>query len=226
MNGDRTGTFGAADSSFGPREAAWFRTRLALRLAVPLDRDARLASLKVACSAMLAAPPVTILLIAPADRLTLGTVAGLCCAGLPGFTASAWAAAGLRDTRHLAAHGLRQAGAEQRIAWLLAAMRLALFAGVGALAGGLLVALLRAPLGAALPQYSPLHGMFAADAFTWLLGVVLTAVLAVGGALLASSPIWTRIDWTRFKHQWTRVKHHATRQWMRFTSLRGSRPPR
>ncbi len=194
-------TVGTIDSYSQPRDAAWFRTRLALRLAVPLDRAPRLAALRVAGSAALAAPPITIALVAPSAKLTLGAVTGLCCAALPGFTATAWNAAGLRDTRHRAARGLRQAGAEQRIAWLLAAIRLSLFAGVGALAGSLLLALVRMPLSAVLPHYSPLRRMLTANMSTWLLGTALTVMLVIGGALLASSLVWLRIDWTRL---WTR----------------------
>lgn len=233
------GTLAALDGYFEPREAAWFRTRLAVRLAVPLERDAWIAALKVAASTALAAPPVAIALIAPAAKLTLGTVTGLCCAALPGFAATAWTAADLRHARLLATRGLRQAGAEQRTAWLIGAVRLPLFAGVGALASSVLVALLHAALGGALPQDSPLHGMFAADALTWLLSVALTTALAAGGALLASSPMWERVDWTRFA-VWRRVNTPAVK-WLgdarrtfarlrsrlpRVTATRRSRPPR
>jgi hypothetical protein len=209
-------TFSTADGYFEPREAAWFRTRLALRLAVPRERNARMAALKVAASAALAAPPVTITLIAPVGTLTLGAVTGLFCAGLPGFAATAWTAAGLRETRLLATRGLRQAGAEQWTAWLLGAARVSLFAGIGALTGSALITPSLATLGTALPGsgHSPLHGMFAADALTWLLSVVVTPVLAAVGALLASSPVWEQVDRSRF----ARVLHvRATRR---------SRPPR
>ncbi|HEV2342622.1 MAG TPA: hypothetical protein VGS97_00895 [Actinocrinis sp.] len=192
------GTLVAADGYFEPRETAWFRTRLALRLAVPVERGARVAALKLAASAALAAPPVTIVLIAPMATLTLGSVTGLLAAGLPGFAATAWTAAGLRESRLLATRGLRQAGAEQRTAWLIGAARLCLFAGIGALAGSALVALTHATLGAAVPDYSPLHRMFAANALTWLPAITVTTTLAAVGALLASSPLWEQIDWSRF----------------------------
>lgn len=193
-----------ADSFFEPRDAAWFRARLTLRLAVPLDRHAQLAALKVAGSTALAAPPITIALIAPAAKLTPSTVLGLFCAALPGFAATAWTAAGLRDTRQLALRGLRQAGAEQRLAWLIAAARLSLFAGIGASTGCTFLALSHAPLGTVLPQHSPLRGMFAADTPSWLIGVALTVMLTIGGALLASSPVWTSTDWGRFA-VWRRI---------------------
>ena len=204
-------TADAVDSSFEPREAAWFRTRLTLRLAVPLDRHARIAALKVAGAAALASPPITIALIAPAAKLTLGAVFGLFCAGLPGLAATAWTAAGQRETRQQALRGLRQAGAEQRLAWLIAAARLSLFAGTGALTGSLFLALSHAPLGTVLPRQSPLRGMFAADAVTWLIGVALTALLTVGEALLASSPMWITVDWGRFTG-WLRVRRYAARR--------------
>lgn len=228
------GTADEVDSYFTPREAAWFRARLTLRLAVPLDRQARVAALKVAGSAALAAPPITIALIAPAGKLTLSAAFGLLCAGLPGLAATAWSAAGVRETRQLAARALRQAGAEQRQAWLFAAARLSLFAGIGALAGCAVLALSHAPLGGVLPKHSPMRGMFAVDAPTWLIGVPLTTMLAISGSLLASSPLWTTVDWSRFAI-WRRVSVPAA-TWvadvrrgierLRIKAPRGSRPPR
>jgi len=104
----------AAEDYFAPREAPWFRARLAVRVAVPLDRGARTAATRVAWSTLLAAPPVTIALVAPTASLTLGNVLGLSCAALPGVTATIWSAARLTETRWLAALALRQAGAEHR----------------------------------------------------------------------------------------------------------------
>lgn len=231
MNGDAAAD--AVDSYFLPREAAWFRARLTLRLAAPLDRHARLAALKVAGSAALAAPPLTIALIAPAAKLTLSTAFALVCAALPGLAATAWTAAGLRETRRLAARALRQAGAEQRTAWLISAARLSLAAGLGALAGCLFVAFSHAPLGTVFPKHSPLRGMFVADAPTWLIGVALTVMLAIAGSLLASSPVWLTVDWSRFA-LWRRVNLPAL-TWaadvlrgierLRVRAPRGSRPP-
>ena len=227
-------TADAVDSYFMPREAAWFRARLTLRLAVPLERHAKVAALKVAGSAAVAAPPITIALIAPAAKLSLSTVFGLFCAGLPGLAATAWTAAEQRETRQLAARALRQAGAEQRQAWLISAARLSLFAGIGALAGSVFLALAHAPLGAVFPRHSPLRGMFAADAPTWLIGVALTALLTIGEALLASSPVWMTVDWSRFTI-WRRVstptatllgdvRRGVVR--LRIKAPRGSQPPR
>lgn len=206
-----SGTTDAVDSYFLPRESTWFRARLTLRLAVPFDRRARVAALKVAGSAALVAPPVTLALIAPAAKLTAGTVFGLFCAALPGFAATAWTAAGLRDTRQLTALALRQAGAEQRLAWLISAARLAMFAGIGALVGSVFLVLSHAPLGAALPHRGPMRGMFAVDAPTWLIGIALTALLTISEALLASSPIWVTTDWTRYAI-WRRFRWYATRR--------------
>jgi hypothetical protein len=224
----------AADSYFLPPDAAWFRLRLAFRLAAPLDRSARGAALKVAGSAALAAPPLVIALIAPAAKLNPGAVFGLCCAGLPGLVITAWTAAGLRETRRLAVRALRQAGAEQQMAWLIAAARLTLFAGLGALAGCLFLTLSHAPLGAVLPKHSPLRGMFVADAPTWLISIALTAMLMIGEALLASSPVWMTVEWSRFAI-WRRVSTPAA-AWaadvrrgvarLRIRAARGSRPPR
>jgi hypothetical protein len=186
---------GFAEGYFAPRETPWFRARLALRLAVPLDREAKLAAWKVAWSAAFAAPPLVVALIAPTGKLTAGTVAGLCCAALPGIAATAWSAARLRETRELAGRALRQSGAEQRTAWLIAAARLALFAGFGAIGGALLVAALHVPLGALLPRRAPLHGMFGAGLSTWVSATAITAAAAMGIALTAGSTVWDRIDW-------------------------------
>jgi len=203
---------GFAESYFAPRETPWFRARLALRLAVPLDRDADLAAWKVAWSAALAAPPLTVTLIAPTAKLTIGTVAGLICSALPGIAATVWSAARLRETRELAGRALRQSGAEHRTAWLLAAGRVALFAGLGALSGGLPVAALHVPLGAMLPRRAPLHGMFGAALSTWVSAIAVTTAVATGIALIAGSMAWTRLDWTPVR--------------ARFRALRGGRRPR
>jgi len=192
------GPAGVADDYFTPREAPLFRPRLAFRAAVPLDRGACSAALKVAWSAALVAPPVTITLVAPASALTLGTVLGLCCAGLPGAAALVWSSARLRETRRLAALALRQAGAEHRTAWLIAAGRPTLFAAVGALVTALCLFVLHDPLAAVLPKRSPLYAMFVGGASHWLQAVATTGALVVAGTLLASSQIWARVDWSRF----------------------------
>lgn len=224
-----------ADDYFLPREAAWFRARLTLRLAMPLDRQARSAALKVAGSAALATPPITIALIAPTAKLTFSTAFALFCAAVPGLATTAWTAARLRETRRLAARALRQAGAEQRFAWLIAASRLSMSAGLGALAGCVFLALSHAPLGTVLPKHSPLRGMFVADASTWVSGVALTAMLAIGEALLASSPMWITVDWNRFAI-WHRVStptaallgdvQRGLVRLRRVRAPRGPRPPR
>ncbi len=189
---------GTADDYFTPPETPLFRARLALRTAVPLDRDARSAALKVAWSAALVAPPVAIALVAPASALTPATVLGLCCAGLPGASALVWSAVRLRDTRRLAALALRQAGAEHRTAWLIAAGRPALFAAVGTLVTALCLLLLHDPLAAVLPKRSPLHAMFVGGVSHWLLAVATTSAFVVAGTLLASAQFWARVDWSRF----------------------------
>jgi hypothetical protein len=152
---------------------------------------------------------------------------------LPSLAATAWTAASLRETRRLAARALRQAGAEQRLAWLISAARLSLFAGIGALTGSVILALSHAPLGGVLPKHSPMRGMFAVDAPTWLIGVALTAMLAIGESLLASSPVWTTVDWNRFAI-WRRVSMPAATlagdvrrgvERLRVRAPRGSRPP-
>jgi hypothetical protein len=193
------GAADTADGYFTARETPWFRARLALRVAVPLDRDARVAALRVGWSAALAGPPVTVALVAPDSTLTPGSVSALFCAALPGVVALAWSAARLCGTRQCAARALCQAGAQQRTAWLMAASRLSLFAGGGALAGAAGIAALHDPLVAVLPRRSPLRAMFAGGAQTWLQAVVLAAALAICGALAASSPAWARVEWSRFK---------------------------
>jgi hypothetical protein len=204
------GSVTSADAYFQPREPAWFRARLTLRLAVPLDRDARAAAWRVAWSAALVAPPIVVVLIAPAARLSARTLLGLVCCALPGIAALGWSASAQRDLRRLTARGLRQAGAEHRTAWLIATGRLALFAGAGALAGSVCVALMHAPIGDLLSPTAPLHGLFGAGAPTWLVAVFQTAALAAAGALTASSPVWQRIDLAR----------------LRVSSPRAARPPR
>jgi hypothetical protein len=193
------GSVAAADAYFQPREPAWFRARLTLRLALPLDRDARAAAWRVAWSAALVTPPILVVLIAPAARLSASTLIALFCCALPGIAALAWSASAQRDLRQSTARGLRQAGAEHRTAWLIATGRLALFTGAGALASSVSVALLHAPIGDLLSRRAPLHGMFGAGALTWLAATLQTAALAVAGALTASSPVWQRIDLTRLR---------------------------
>lgn len=170
---------GEADVSAQAPGPAWFHTRLALRLAVPPDRTAWMQAQRVAWSAALLAPPVTITMIAPTGRLTAGTLLRLLCAALPGCAALAWSVAALGHARRLTLHGLLQAGAQRRTARLVAAGRMCLFAASGAVGGAVLVALLHSPVGRIAPRRSPLHGMFGADATTWLVAIMLTAALCV-----------------------------------------------
>jgi hypothetical protein len=186
-----------ADSFFQPREPAWFRARLTLRLALPLDRGAWAAARRVAWSAALVAPPVTVVLVAPANRLSVSMLIGLFCCALPGLYTLIWSAAAQRELRQSTARGLRQAGAEYRTAWLISTGRLALFAAAGALAGSVFVALVHAPIGDLLSRRAPLHGMFGAGTVTWLVAIFQTAALAVAGALAASSPVWQHVDLAR-----------------------------
>jgi hypothetical protein len=197
-SGTGNGTAPTVDTYFMPRETPWFRPRLAVRLAVPLDRSARVGAARVAWSALLTAPPLTTALVAPLPTLTLGAVLGLFCSAVPGLAALTWSASHLRDTRRRTAQGLRQAGAEQHAAGLVAAGRLALFAGFGALVGALFLTALHEPLLALLPRRSPLRPMYAATFFAWTAAVVMTAVFAACGALLASAQFWARVDWSRF----------------------------
>lgn len=218
------GAAATADTFFQPREPAWFRARLTLRLALPLDPGVRAAAWQVAWSAALVAPPVTVVLIAPAGRLTAGTLIGLLCCALPGTAALVWSASAQRDLRRSTARGLRQAGAEHRTAWLIATGRLALFAGAGAFAGSVCVALLHAPIGDLLSRRAPLHGMFGAGPLTWLVAILQTAALAVAGALTASSPVWQRVDLTRLNplpEGWSQSARERARR--RLTRLRRGR---
>lgn len=187
------GPVAVADTYFQPREPAWFRGRLTLRLAVPMDPAARLTAWRVAAAAALVSPPIVVLLIAPAGRLTLSTLLGLVCVGLPGIAALSWSAAALREERRLVARGLRQAGAEHRSAGLIASGRLMLFTAAGAICGVVVVAVLHAPLGALLPQRAPLHGMFGAGAVTWIVALVQTTALTVAVALAAGSATWRHV---------------------------------
>lgn len=188
------GSIAAADALFQPREPAWFRARLALQLAIPPDRGARVAAWRVAWSATLVTPPVVVMLIAPAARLSTSTLIATICCALPGLAALLRSASALRDERRLTARGLRQAGAEHRTAWLIATGRLSLFAAAGAILGAAGVALLHAPLGALLSRRAPLHGMFGAGTLTWLVAGLQAAALAIATALTASSPAWERVN--------------------------------
>lgn len=193
------GSVASADVYFQPREPAWFKARLTLRLALPVERGARAAAWRVAASAALVAPPILVVLVAPAARLSASTLIGLFCCALPGVAALVWSASAQRDVRRSTARGLRQAGAEHRTAWLIATGRLALFAAAGALFGSVCVALLHAPIGDLLSPRAPLHGMFGAGTLTWLVAVLQTAALTFAGTLAASSPVWQRMDLARLR---------------------------
>ncbi|MBS2962840.1 hypothetical protein KGA66_07290 [Actinocrinis puniceicyclus] len=212
----RSAPSGTAHAGRRPGGRAGFHTRLALRLAAPADRAAWAAACRLTWSAALLAPPVTVLLVAPAERLTTGTLARLLCAALPGCGAVVWAAATLGDTRRATARGLRQAGAEAHTARLIASVRPCLFTAGGALGGATLVALLHSPAGKLAPRRSPLHGMFGADAVTWLLVVALTAALCVAVALAADSTARARIG---------RRRPHAVVRGRRISAARAGRRP-
>lgn len=190
------------------REPAGFRLRLALRLALPIDRAAHLDAMRLTWSAVLAALPITVWLAAPVSALGDSAVIGLACAALPGVTATAWSAARLYDARADADRALRQIGAEQRSAWLMAAARVVLFAGLGALAGSVCVLLFHHPLGRLLPKHSPLRPILAVGGADWLAALASTVVLLVLGALVASSALWRRVD-ARARRTWAAIPWSA-----------------
>jgi hypothetical protein len=181
------------------RDSDWSRLRLALRLAAPVERAGRWAARKVAGSAALAAIPITVFFAAPVSALGPGTIAGLFCVALPGVVATGWTVAAMRGDRQASEGALLQAGAEQRTAWMLSACRPALFAGAGALGGGLFVTALHAPLATVLPSGSPLLAAFASRPIVWLAASASATLPAMAGALLADSPIWSRGDRPRIR---------------------------
>ena len=190
------------------REPSRFRLRLALRLALPVDRTAHFDAIRLAWSAVLAALPMTVWLAAPVSALGNTAVLGLACAALPGVTATAWSAARLYDARADAARALRQTGAEQRSAWRMAAGRVVLFAGLGALTGSVCVLLFHHPLGRLLPKHSPLRPILAVSGADWLAALASTVILLMLGALVASSASWRRLD-ARARRFWSSIPWSA-----------------
>jgi hypothetical protein len=170
-------------------------------MVLPVEGSARVDATRLAWSAALAALPLTVWLAAPVSALGTAGVLGLACAALPGVTATAWSAARMHDNRSRALRALRQAGAEQRSAWLMATCRVVLFTTVGALAGGVCVIVFHAPMRRLLPKHSPLRPMLAAGGASWSAALVATVILVVLGALLASSPAWRRLD-LRLRAAW------------------------
>jgi hypothetical protein len=190
------------------REPTRFRLRLAVRLAVPVDRGAHLDAMRLTWSAILAALPMTVWLAAPVSALGNTAVLGLACATLPGVTATAWSAARLYDARADAARALRQTGAEQRSAWFMAAGRVTVFSGLGALTGGICVLVFHHPLGRLLPKHSPLRPILAVSGDDWLAALAATVILLTLGALVASSALWRRID-ARARAVWASIPWSA-----------------
>jgi len=190
------------------REPSRFRLRLALRLALPMDRAAHFDAIRLAWSAMLAALPMTVWLAAPVSALGNTAVLGLACAALPGVTATAWSAAHLYDARADATRALRQTGAEQRTVWLMAAGRVVVFSGVGALAGSVCVLVFHHALGRLLPKHSPLRPILAVSGADWLAALIATVGLLTLGALVASSAFWRRLD-ARARRSWAAIPWSA-----------------
>jgi hypothetical protein len=178
-----------------------FRVRLTLRLVLPVEGAARADAVRLAWSAALAALPLTVWLAAPVSALGTAGVLGLACAALPGVAATAWSAARMYDSRTGAQRALRQAGAEQRSAWFMATCRVVLFAGVGALVGGVCVIMFHSPVRRLLPKHSPLRPMLMVGGASWSAALMATVILVVLGALLASSPAWRRLD-VRLRAAW------------------------
>jgi hypothetical protein len=207
------------------REPAGFRVRLALHLAVPVEPAARVDAARLTWSAALAALPLTVWLAAPVSALGAAGVLGLACAALPGVTATAWSAARLYDSRTDTCRALRQAGAEQGSAWLMATGRVVLATSVGALTGGVAVLVFHPPLRRMLPKHSPLRPMLTAGFSTWSAALATTAVLIVLGAVLASSPAWRRFD-ARARSAWSRARAQAHRTSAAVRERRSRQPPR
>jgi hypothetical protein len=214
----------AQSSSAIDREPTGFRVRLALRLALPAERSARVNAVRLGWSAALAALPLTVWLAAPVSALGAAGVLGLACAALPGVTATAWSAALLYDSRMDAARALRQAGAQQRSAWVMATGRTVLITGMGALAGGFSVLIFHPSLRRLLPAHSPLRPMLAAGVSAWSTALVAAVILIVLGALLASSPAWRRFD-SRVRAAWAGARAQLEVRAGTVRERRAARPP-
>jgi hypothetical protein len=122
-----------------------------------------------------------------ADALPATTWLGLALATVPGAALTLWASRALAADRAAATEALRQVGAERTVSWLLPAVRVALAAALGALAGSAIVALLRETAFRDLPGRSPLRlALTAASAGGWVVSTVAAPLLLAACALFAS----------------------------------------
>ena len=217
-NGNGAGTStGTADIS--PRRCT-LRTqfRLTTWIAWPTSGPARRDALRITWSAAIVALPCAVWLAAPAGSVGLGALFALACAAVPGSIATALAAAREREPRATTSKALRQAGADQLTARLIAAARTAACAALGALLGAAAVPAASPLLNGALPHHSPLRAMLAASPTDWIEAVAATVILATAGALAVGAPFWSRIDWQAIT--WRRPKTLLTA----LTALK-ARPP-
>jgi cation transport ATPase len=170
------------------------KLRLATRIAWPASGAARRDALRIFWSTAVAALPCALWLAAPDKSVGGGAFFALACAAAPGTVATVLAASRAREQRTTTSKALWQAGAEQKAARRVAAVRTAVCASLGALLGAVAIPLATPLLKGVLPQQSPLRAMLAASQADWLGAIIATVVLATAGALVIGAPFWSRID--------------------------------
>jgi hypothetical protein len=166
-----------------PRQSAllWLAFRLVLHL-----RGGTVARLLwLAAGLAVAGGPLIVWLAAGlsdsgSNALPASTGLSLALVACPGIALALWAAHSLAPDRAALAEALRQVGAERAAAWLLPALRVAVAAGLGALAGAIGQGTLRATVFRALPDKAPLRATLAAITDgTWIVadaGVILLLI--------------------------------------------------
>jgi hypothetical protein len=172
------------------RRSEWFRLRLTARIVYPADPAERWSTLWSAAVALLAAGPLTVWFAAPVAALSASRVLALGCCALPGVVATAWLAHSQTRRRELTSTALREAGAPDLEARLMAECRVVACAALGSAAGALCVWLAHARLSASVPTDAPMRKLLGAGSGAWLLGgsgaVLAGSVAAVAGGHAAS----------------------------------------
>lgn len=184
------------------------KLRLALRIAWPANGSARRDALRIIWSTAVAALPCALWLAAPDRSVGIGTFFALVCAAVPGTVATVLAASRERRQRATTSRALWQAGAEQKAARRVAAVRTAVCASIGAFLGAVAIPLATPSLKEALPHTSPLRAMLEAGPADWLAAIVATVGIATAGALVIGAPFWSRID--RSALDWRRPRSVLT----------------
>jgi hypothetical protein len=185
----------SAPSTSAPRAfPLWLKLRLTSRIAWPATGSARRDALQVVWSTAVAALPCALWLAAPDRSVGAGTFFALVCAAAPGTVATVLAASRAREQRATTSRALWQAGAEQKAARRVAAVRTTVCASIGAFLGAVAIPLATPLLKEVLPHHSPLRAMLAASPADWFGAIVATVGIATAGALVIGAPFWSRFD--------------------------------